>query len=141
MTALSIGSARYSSSWMAISVFLLVAVGSGCAEAPAAATISQKNLAARISDASAPVIFDVRSEKEFASGHVPGAVNLPYDEITDRLAGQTLDPDDEIVVYCESGRRAAVAEEALRHAGFTSVRHLEGDMRGWRESHLPCDGC
>jgi len=122
--------------------FLIVeAVGSACAEAPAPATISQQDLAARIADASAPVIFDVRSEDEFASGHVPGAINLPYDQIADRLADQNLDSDDEIVVYCESGRRAAVAEETLRQAGFTGVRHLEGDMRGWRESRLPCDGC
>ena len=68
-------------------------------------------------------------------------MNLPYDEIGDRLADQKLGSDDEIVVYCESGRRAAIAEEALRQAGFTNVRHLEGDMRGWRESRLPCDGC
>ena len=124
-----------------IVALLLVAVGVACAEGPAAATISQKDLATRISDASAPVIFDVRSQKEFASGHVPSAVNLPYDEIVDRLADRKLDPDDEIVIYCESGRRAAIAEEALRQAGFTGVRHLVGDMRGWRESHLPCDGC
>jgi rhodanese-related sulfurtransferase len=124
-----------------ILALLLVAVGPACAEAPAAPTISPADLATRISDASAPVIFDVRSAKEFASGHVPGAVNLPHDEVTERLAELNLDPDDEIVVYCESGRRAATAETALRQAGFTGVRHLEGDMRGWRESDLPCDGC
>ena len=125
----------------AMLAFLLVAAGSACAEAPSAATIDRQDLAARISDASAPVIFDVRSEKEFGSGHIPGAVNLPYDEVADRMAGQALDPDEEIIVYCESGRRAAVAEEAFRHAGFTGIRHLEGDMRGWRESDLPCEGC
>jgi len=121
--------------------FLLVAVGSACAEAPAAPTISQEDLAARISDSAVPVILDVRSKKEFASGHVPHAINLPYGEIAERLPGQNIDSDDEIVVYCESGRRAAVAEEALRQAGFSRVRHLEGDMRGWRNSGLPCEGC
>jgi phage shock protein E len=127
-----------------LAFFLLVAVGAACAEAPAAATISQEDLAARISesaDSAAPVIFDVRSEKEFSSGHVPGAINLPYDEISDLLSSQELDSGGEIVVYCESGRRAAVAEAALRDAGFTSVRHLEGDMSAWRKSQLPCEGC
>ena len=125
----------------ALFAILLVATGSACAEDATAPTISGRDLAARIADASAPAILDVRSEQEFASGHVPGAVHLPYDELADRLPGRNLDPGDEIVVYCESGRRAKVAEEALRQAGFTSVRHLEGDMRGWRESDLPCEGC
>jgi phage shock protein E len=124
-----------------ILALLLFAVGPACAEAPAAPTIGPADLAARISDASAPVIVDVRSAKEFASGHVPGAVNLPHGEVVERLAGLDLEPDDEIVVYCESGRRAATAEAALRSAGFTGVRHLEGDMSGWRASDLPCDGC
>jgi rhodanese-related sulfurtransferase len=120
---------------------LLITAGSACAEDPPAATITAPDLAARIADASAPMVLDVRSAQEFASGHVPGAVNVPHGELANRLTSLDLAPGDEIVVYCESGRRAGTAEESLRSAGFTSVRHLEGDMSAWRESGLPCDGC
>jgi rhodanese-related sulfurtransferase len=119
----------------------LIAAGSACAEAPTAGTITGSDLAAQIAEGAAPVILDVRSEQEFASGHVPGALNVPHDEVADRLPELGLDPADEIVVYCESGRRAGNSEAELRRAGFTTVRHLEGDMRGWRASDLPCTGC
>jgi len=120
---------------------LIIAAGSACAEAPADATITAQDLAARIVDDSAPVILDVRSEREFASGHVPGALNVPHDEIVERLSDLGLAPGNEIVVYCESGRRAGASEAVLRNAGFSAVRHLEGDMSGWRSSDLPCVGC
>jgi rhodanese-related sulfurtransferase len=119
----------------------ILATGAACAEDPASPTIGGPELAARIADASAPVILDVRSEQEFASGHVPGAINVPHDELTARLASLQLASDDEVVVYCESGRRAGAAEDELRRAGFTSVRHLDGDMSAWRRSDLPCQGC
>ena len=51
------------------------------------------------------------------------------------------DLDREIVVYCESGRRAAEVESALRRAGFSGVRHLEGDMIAWRDAGHSCVGC
>ena len=45
----------------------------------------------------------------------------------------------EVVVYCESGRRAAIAQGILERAGFTKVMHLEGDMKSWRERRLPTE--
>jgi rhodanese-related sulfurtransferase len=120
---------------------VVLATGAACAEDPASPTIGGPDLAARIADGSAPVVLDVRSEQEFASGHVPGALNVPHDQLTARLASLDLDSDDEVVVYCESGRRAGAAESELRRAGFSSVRHLEGDMSAWRRGDLPCEGC
>jgi rhodanese-related sulfurtransferase len=49
-----------------------------------------------------------------------------------------LGPAREVVVYCERGGRAAKAADVLRDAGFT-VRHLTGDMSGWREQGLPVE--
>jgi rhodanese-related sulfurtransferase len=84
----------------------------------------------------APLVLDVRSPEEFASGHVPGARNVSYDQVTARLA--ELRPAREVVVYCERGPRASKAAAVLNDAGFT-VRHLAGDMRGWREAGLPIE--
>lgn len=122
-------------------VIAILTTGAACAEDPVTASISGPALAARIADATAPVILDVRSEQEFASGHVPGAINVPHDQLSDRLASLGLAPDAEVVVYCESGRRAGRVEDELRQAGYSAVRHLEGDMGAWRTSDLPCTGC
>lgn len=106
------------------------------------ATISPDALAERISGATAPLVLDVRTSNEFASGHVPGAVNVPHTELSSRLAELGDARDREVVVYCERGGRAALAEQLLREAGFRSVLHLEGDMSAWRaRDDLPCQGC
>ena len=80
------------------------------------------------------LILDVRTTNEYAAGHVPSAVNVPHDQVAARLTELGDDLTRPVVVYCESGRRAGRAESVLLEAGFTDVRHLEGDMKAWRAS-------
>lgn len=100
-------------------------------------TISAPALMARLNTDTAPLILDVRSPEEYAAGHIPGARNLPYREIPDQLATLSEFLTDEVVVYCEVGVRAGIAEIMLEQAGFQQVLPLEGDMQGWREAGLP----
>ena len=65
--------------------------------------------------------IDVRTAEEYAAGHVSQAVNIPYEEITQRISEVTTDKDAEIYVYCRSGRRSGIAKAALDAAGFTQV--------------------
>ena len=111
----------------------LLAVSSGLAdEMPAVqGGIGGAALASAIEDHRAPLVLDVRTAEEFDAGHVPGALHLPYDEIASREASLPGDHDAEIVVYCRSGRRAAIAAGALREAGYTDVRMLEGHWLAW----------
>jgi rhodanese-related sulfurtransferase len=102
--------------------------------ASAAADISPREVLAFEGRADAPLVLDVRSAEEFASGHVPGARNVEYDEVEARLA--ELGPAREVVVYCERGPRASKAAAVLSAAGF-AVKHLAGHMSGWREAGLP----
>lgn len=70
-------------------------------------------------------LLDVRSPEEFGGGHIDGAINIPIQE----LSGRTDELDDknhEIVVYCQSGARSAMAKRLLEHDGFTSVHDLGG---------------
>jgi len=124
---------RASVAWL----FLLALVACGSAPEADTGEISAAALAARVEAGTAPTILDVRTPEEFASGHVPGALNVPHDQLAERLAGLGLDPAAEVVVHCESGRRAVAAEMVLRDAGFVRVVDLEGDMKGWREAGLP----
>jgi apolipoprotein D and lipocalin family protein len=82
---------------------------------------------------SRPVVLDVRRADEFAAGHVEGALNVAHTVVMASPA--TAVPaakDAEIVLYCGSGRRASAAIEALRAAGYTNLKHLDGDYPAWK---------
>jgi rhodanese-related sulfurtransferase len=83
------------------------------------------------------LVLDVRSEEEYDSGHVPGARNIPHDQLASRIEEIRVVEAERIVVYCESGRRAGKAAAALQQAGFENVEHLSGDMKAWRNQKLP----
>lgn len=116
-----------------------MACGGGAEPAAAATPVSQTELLHSIDAGDAPMILDVRSPEEFAEGHVPGAVNIEYDELAERLAEIEAVRHAPVVVYCRSGRRAGIAEAVLLEQGFSNVQHLEGDMLAWLEAGLPVE--
>jgi rhodanese-related sulfurtransferase len=83
------------------------------------------------------LLLDVRTPEEFAAGHIPGAVNIPYDQVAARLSA--IPKNDEVVLYCHSGRRAGLAAEVLAANGYTKLAHLEGDMQGWQNASRPVE--
>jgi rhodanese-related sulfurtransferase len=120
----------------------LVAVGLlAClshANAADPATIAPDQLVQRLEkNDTSLVVLDVRTPQEFAAGHIPGAVNIPHDQLPNRLAEIAGAKNKDVVVYCRSGRRSAIALETLSSQGFKSVKHLEGDMLKWEEEKLP----
>jgi rhodanese-related sulfurtransferase len=83
-------------------------------------------------------VLDVRPPEEYASGHVPGAVNVPLKELEERL--KELPHEQEIVAYCR-GPHCVLAFEAvarLREHGF-QARRLEDGFPEWREAGLPVE--
>lgn len=87
------------------------------------------------------VIVDVRSPEEFAKGHVPGAINIPMEKMQERLPElmAAKKNNQDIVLYCHSGRRSAIAAETLRKNGFDKLLHMEGDMQKWSDDKLPIE--
>ena len=82
----------------------------------------------------APTILDVRTASEFAQGHVPGALNIPFSKLSlDRIPGSRQNP---VVVYCGHGPRAWMAGAVLRKHGFTNVSYLSGHFSKWRAAGL-----
>lgn len=65
-------------------------------------------------------LIDVRSPEEFAAGHVPGAINIPLDQIEGQLMDE-FDEDDILVLYCRSGNRSNQAQEILIKNDFDLV--------------------
>ena len=93
---------------------------------PAAAAKAVKDPAtARKLIAQGALVLDVRTPDEYAAGHVQQALNMPVDNLPDRLSQiSSLLGDDKakpIVVYCSAGGRAARAKRTLEAAGYTHV--------------------
>jgi rhodanese-related sulfurtransferase len=109
------------------------------ADASAGTPISGAQLAERIEAGSAPLILDVRNRDEYAEAHIPGAINIPRNELSKRLAELPSDKSQEIVVHCYGGRRAGLAEETLRGSGYSNVRDLSGHWQEWQAARLPTE--
>ena len=105
---------------------------------PSAAKVPAEAVQSRLgSAAGAPVLLDVRTPEEFAAGHLPGAKNIPYDQIPSRIRELKSVQDSEIVVYCRTGRRAGIAIDILSGAGFRKLGHLDGDYEAWSAAGRP----
>ncbi|KLV11162.1 MULTISPECIES: rhodanese-like domain-containing protein [Photobacterium] len=71
-----------------------------------------------------PLIVDVRTPAEFADGHLPGAINIPFDDIK-QLTSLEPDTSRPIMLYCQSGRRSGIAEAELAKLGYTQLYNGE----------------
>ena len=72
------------------------------------------------------VWVDNRTEEEFLAGHIEGAILLPYDEIEARHAELDASFEDDIRLYCKSGRRSGVAKDILTGLGYKNVTNEGG---------------
>lgn len=72
------------------------------------------------------VWIDVRSAEEFNDGHLQDSINIPHDQIVERIKAVSPDKDAPINLYCRSGRRAEVALTELKKAGYTNVTNHGG---------------
>lgn len=102
-------------------------------------TLSQAELMERLNAGRAPILVDVRTPQEYRNGHVPGAINIPVQELDARVGELGVYRDTELVLYCETGMRAGHAERMLQQQGFTQIRSLDGDMGAWRRAGLPAE--
>jgi rhodanese-related sulfurtransferase len=100
------------------------------------ASIAPADLLARIERQERPTIVDVRTAAEFAEGHVPGAVNIPFQQVPARSGEVGVRRAGEVIVYCGHGPRAWIAAAALRRAGFRRIVYLRGHWAGWRRARL-----
>ena len=73
-----------------------------------------------------PVIIDVRTVEEFEGGAYPDAINIPVDELMERLDELGDNTAREIIVYCASGARSAYAQRTLTQAGYSNVKNGGG---------------
>lgn len=104
-------------------------------------TITRQSLQAKI-DSHTAVLVEALPDKYFRHSHLPGALNIPHDQI-DALAPALLaDQDAEIVVYCANAacQNSGMAAERLGELGYTNVSVYEAGKADWIEAGLPVEG-
>ncbi len=100
--------------------------------------ITAPALAEQLSESPKPFILDVRSEKEWQSGHLACSYNIPLTHLRERIV--EVPRDRPVVVHCEGGYRSAIGTSLLAEAGRTNVSDLVGGIKAWIASKLPTEG-
>ena len=78
-------------------------------------------------------LVDVREDREYEAGHIPGAIHIGRGVIERDIEAKIPNHDDEIVLYCGGGFRSALAADNLQKMGYTNVISMDGGFRGWKE--------
>lgn len=81
------------------------------------------------------VILDVRTETEYNGEHIEGAINIPVEELEQRI--NELNNTDEFLVYCRTGNRSGTAINIMEKYGFDKIFHLSEGINGWKNAGFP----
>ena len=100
----------------------------------ASTAVSSAELRERLEYGTPFRLLDVRTAGEFESSHIAGAYNVPLDLLREHRDEIIKHLDEDVVLVCRSGQRAAQAEETLRNSGLTNVHILDGGITAW-ETH------
>ncbi|MCC7551373.1 MAG: rhodanese-like domain-containing protein [Methanobacterium sp.] len=83
------------------------------------------------------IILDIRTSKEFSTGHIEGALNLDFyaDDFQEQI--EKGDKDKKYLICCGSGVRSSKLLKTMGYAGYLEVYNVLGGMRMWEKSNLP----
>ena len=104
-------------------------------------TISRDELKSKLDGGAAVTLIEALPNKYYADQHLPGAINIPHDEV-DALAPKVIpDKSAEIVVYCASAqcKNSGIAAERLAELGYVNVRDYYEGKSDWLEAGYPVE--
>ena len=113
-----------------ILICLLLLCGCTAADAPSYRQISMDEAIKLMESESDYIILDVRTAEEFAAAHIPDAINIPNESISDKEIPELPDSEQLILVYCRSGNRSKQASEKLAAMGYSNVVEF-GGINSW----------
>ena len=91
------------------------------------------------SDFTGGLLLDVRTEDEYNSGHIGGAVLIPVGDLPGRIGEIDAYKNKPVMVYCRSGKRSMMAVEQLKSAGFKKIYNLKGGIISWTAAGYPIE--
>ena len=83
------------------------------------------------------VVLDVRTPREFAAGHIDGAVNIDFKNSNFAAELGKLDASQDYLIHCRSGGRSTSSLKTFKRLGFSHVIHMDGGMIAWDKASLP----
>lgn len=87
----------------------------------------------------ASVVLDVRTKREFTSGHIKGAVNIDWNGTDFAKQADALDKTKVYLVHCAVGGRSARTAKKMSELGFTKVYNLQGGLSAWEKAGKPTE--
>lgn len=123
-------------------LFLVLIICASCQskteqESPIAKIVTAKELQVLIKDNADLQLVDVRTDKEYASGHLPESVLIDYYKSDFKSQLAKLEKDKPIAVYCALGGRSSSALKILKSMGFREAYDLAGGFTDWQKEKLP----
>jgi rhodanese-related sulfurtransferase len=100
-------------------------------------TVKPADLNAELTGGATPLLLDLRTDTEYATGYIEGAVHIPVNVVFDDMSLLPADKAAPVVLLCQSGHRGGMVLLALRMLGWTEVRNLNGGMAAWVKAELP----
>ena len=103
-------------------------------------TISEVDIETTKATLSENLILDVREPAEYAAGYLPNAINIPRGVLEFKISSHPVFKDNQqanIIVYCLTGGRSALATEALNKLGFSHAVSMAGGFNAWSENGFP----
>lgn len=92
-------------------------------------SMSADTLKRALEDKASFYLFDVRDPEDFETGHIPGAILVPFTELKDHLPD--FKPDQRYVLVCKEGNLSKKASKCMQSLGFNDVHILIGGMVTW----------
>jgi hydroxyacylglutathione hydrolase len=97
--------------------------------------VSSDEARAILSERHQPLVLDVRTPREWESGHIEPSVNIPLNHLIERMA--EVPRNRKIIVLCEGGYRSSIAASLLQQHNFTDLVELAGGIAGWEAAQMP----
>lgn len=123
-----------------ILIIILSIIMSGCTnsisteeeEGPISTNVTIEESKALINDMEDLLILDVRTKGEFDAGHIEGSIQIPVDELEDRINELEEYRGNPILVYCRSGNRSSQAVNILLNNEFEEIYHMNEGFMNWK---------
>ncbi|QUX90538.1 rhodanese-like domain-containing protein [Marinomonas sp. A3A] len=123
--------------WEMVAVFLAILATLLFVESKGGAQGLTPSAATNLMNSEDAVVVDIRPEKEFSTGHITGALNIPATKMKDSMNRLEKHKDAPIIIVCKSGVTSGASAKDLKKAGFGKVYKLQGGIAEWQSSNLP----
>ncbi len=123
--------------WEMVAVFLAILAAVLFYESKNGAQGLSPSAATNLMNTEDAVIVDTRPAKEFSTGYITGALNIPAAKMKENLNRLEKHKDAPIIIVCKSGITSGTTAKELKKEGFTKVYKLQGGIAEWQSSNLP----